>query len=741
MKDMKNIKSTAIIIATAVLLVACGGGGGGGSSAAGGGGNATTGGGGATSTPPTAVAVSPATTVTANTVAAYTNGITITTTVTDGDPDDGARPTLGYTTSPVGSCSVSDEVLGGFDGNGVATATAKVNLLSASTTCVVTVTPNEAVDGTHATFTIAQEHIAPLLAVPSDATGAEGTAVIFTVTATKQDAGATTAVVFAATFTGDDCTVTRMDPATAGGSGYTSVGNTYNQVYSTTRAGSGNCTIPKSSFTATEDGELGNGGTGDIFINFLPDSDGDGVEDNLDVDADGDGLIELHTAAQLDMVRNNLFGTGLDANNSDGDVNAGGNDMGCGNAVSITACNGYELVGDIDLAAAGYDNWDPTGSGTSPFSAIFEGNGFKIRNLKIQIDVVRDGWGFFGYIKDATIRNIHVRDVNITMSIDNTLDPGPGIVGGLVGFMLSNSLIINSSAAGPLVAGTDSVGGMVGESASGSQIVSSYAEFGEVNATHGEVGGLIGSTSDIDVKLSYAVTGKVAGQTVDSGAGRLGGLIGFAGGNGGSLSSSLAITANFTGIRLAPSGGLAGLSRASSNIFLAAIANNIDLPINVIPATGERGGGSGFIGNLLRSTTQIRSSYAVTNHASKGGFVASIANGVTVSSSYWDNTTLTPPDTTTLSANAVGNTTTNLQGTTDFTGIYEEWGNGWCDAATNEFTTDPSHPLAIDANRFWDLGTATEYPAMNCLPNFTPAEQRAAMAKALNGESPVRNLR
>ena len=46
-----------------------------------------------------------------------------------------------------------------------------------------------------------------------------------------------------------------------------------------------------------------------------------------------------------------------------------------------------------------------------------------------------------------------------------------------------------------------------------------------------------------------------------------------------------------------------------------------------------------------------------------------------------------------------------------------------------------------DANRFWDLGSADEYPAMNCLPNFTLAEQRAAMAKALNGESPIRNLR
>ena len=63
------------------------------------------------------------------------------------------RPTLGYATSPAGSCSISDEVLGGFDGNGTATATAKVNLLNAGTSCVVTATPNkDGADGSPANF-------------------------------------------------------------------------------------------------------------------------------------------------------------------------------------------------------------------------------------------------------------------------------------------------------------------------------------------------------------------------------------------------------------------------------------------------------------------------------------------------------------------------------------------------------------------------------------------------------------
>ena len=220
-------------------------------------------------TSPTAVAVSPTTIVMANTVAAYTDGINITTTVTDNDPNNGEDPTLMYTTSPAGSCSVSDEVSSGFDPSGVATETAKVTLLSAGTRCVVTATPNKAVNGAPATFRIAQAHIAPLLAIPDTATGMEGAPVEFNVTATKQDVGATTAVTFASTFTADGCTMARMDPATVGSSGYTSIGDTYTQVYSATRAGSGNCTIPKSSFTATEDAAVADGGTGNIVISFL----------------------------------------------------------------------------------------------------------------------------------------------------------------------------------------------------------------------------------------------------------------------------------------------------------------------------------------------------------------------------------------------------------------------------------------------------------------------------------------
>ena len=237
----------------------------------------------------------------------------------------------------------------------------------------------------------------------------------------KQDPGFTTDIVFATDITASaDCTVT-AGAVTLGSP--TNIGNTYTRVYSVERATAGDCTILKSSFTVTEDTVEANGGTGNVVISFILDADRDGVEDSIDVDADGDGLIELRTAAQLNTMRYSLDGSGLDANNSDSDSTTGGNDMGCGggdyaNGTVITTCNGYELMVDIDLAAAGYDNWDPIGK-VPAFTAIFEGNDNIIDNLNMQL-YSGANWGLFGSINGATIRNVHVRNVNITFSGDNT---------------------------------------------------------------------------------------------------------------------------------------------------------------------------------------------------------------------------------------------------------------------------------------------------------------------------------
>nr|MCH9665173.1 hypothetical protein [Gammaproteobacteria bacterium] len=506
-------------------------------------------------------------------------------------------------------------------------------------------------------------------------------------------------------------------------------------------------TATESSLTATR--TLSN----DISFSFsVTDYDGDGIMNSLDVDEDGDGLIEIATADELNQTRNDLAGSSL-----------AGNSSGCGGSRAGDAleCNGYEQMADIDLSA--YDNWNPIGRDPA-FTGIFEGNNHTIDNLNMQLYAGLN-WGLFGYTDGATIRNAHVRNVNITYSGDNTglsddnFIAVPRNVGGLIG-LAEGSMIINSSVTGHLVAGARNVGGLAGGAAGGG-IISSYVELEEVNATSSNVGGLVGEAQLITIRLSYALTDKVT--IVRENGGGLIGLGGIA-----RIESSMAITANLTTQNLGL--GFLGISTYGGLVGLGGdnmISSTAGITGNMLGNVSRSGGLLGSVGLLSNRQQTINASYAITQfqtvlpahvvplgdpsmpsgNSGYGGLVGNNDNSGIVRNSYWDNTTLTPLDTRNRDASRYGQgkSTTALQGTTDFSGsnnIFAAWGNGWCDASTNEFTTDPSHPLATipnaDANRFWDLGGANDYPAMNCLPNnFTPAKQRAAMAKALNGESPL----
>ena len=113
------------------------------------------------------------------------------------------------------------------------------------------------------------------------------------------------------------------------------------------------------------------------------DCDGDGVNNGMDVDDDGDGLIEIATAAELNNVRNDLDGT---------HYNDGTNPENASGCPATGGCNGYELTQNIALTGALAD-WNPIGDSTTPFSAIFDGNNFTISGLAI---VDKDNAGFFG---------------------------------------------------------------------------------------------------------------------------------------------------------------------------------------------------------------------------------------------------------------------------------------------------------------------------------------------------------
>ncbi len=467
--------------------------------------------------------------------------------------------------------------------------------------------------------------------------------------------------------------------------------------------------------------DLDGNGQGDV-CDTISDNDADGVVDAMDVDVDGDGLIELHTAAQLNMMRYNRHGTGLDDGTTDNDDIAGGNSMGCGGGLTgITTCNGYEQMADIDLNdlpkdAAG-SNWVPVGKcgnsvdcgregdlglgergvRTALFNGIFSGNDFIISNLLINVITERFGVGFFGAISSTSeLRNVHIRGGNITL-LGSEFRSGIAsrFVGGLVGFGQS-ATIRASSATLTEIRGTPLyVGGLVGRGDS-AIISSSVATVGSISGKD-YVGGLVGDGIIAKIGSSVATVGSISGDDY------VGGLVG--GGAFATIGSSLATVGSISGDDYV--GGLVG-----------------------------DGGAFATIGSSLVLTNSI-------NGSSNVGALVGFVDSPSVTVSYWDSiVTLTP-----ASGNTVGSerTTNSLQNENDFfatpgssTSIYATWGSAWCDPATGVFTTNSNNPLASDANRVWDLGGPIKYPAITCVANFFPlAAQREASRRALAGELPL----
>ena len=409
---------------------------------------------------------------------------------------------------------------------------------------------------------------------------------------------------------------------------------------------------------ANGDGKVDIDTDGDGILDYVDtDDDNDNYFDTLDVDDDGDGLIEIATAEQLNQIRHNLRGSSLKA--SAGDQ---GSNTGCGNGRDIKACNGYELTADISLA--GYENWEPIGSCSAYsyitctpvsalFNTIFDGNDYTISNLTITNPAApyTNGAGLFGAISSASIlRNIHIRSAYISGSELN--------VGLLVGYARGAN-ITNSSASGDITARSANVGGLVGNG-HGATITSSYAYVGSVSGNN-NIGGLVGWGRDATINSSYAAGGSVSGRSS-----AVGGLVGY--GLSSSIISSYAADGSVSGSSSV--GGLVGYG------VRATITSSYS-------AGGSVRGTSSNVGGLV----------------GRGNYATNIID------SYWDS------DTSGITTGSYGlpKTTSELQLPTNTNpGIYANWVTDECD----------------DGSDAWDFGTTRQYPALTCTPGGVAAQRR-----------------
>lgn len=107
--------------------------------------------------------------------------------------------------------------------------------------------------------------------------------------------------------------------------------------------------------------------------------------------------------------------------------------------------NASTTVWDVSDSA-----WTPIGTGTHPFEGAFDGNGYTITGLIINME--HNNVGFFGNVSGATIHDLKLTGVSVQ---------GGGFVGGIAGSALNGSRIYDVMLSGS-VNGTAEVGGLIG---------------------------------------------------------------------------------------------------------------------------------------------------------------------------------------------------------------------------------------------------------------------------------------
>lgn len=112
-------------------------------------------------------------------------------------------------------------------------------------------------------------------------------------------------------------------------------------------------------------------------------------------------------------------------------------------------------MADINLNGL---NWSPLGS-SYPFEGVYNGNGFKISNLEINLPVDPSYRGLFGRTMGATIENVTIEDVYLGM---DDFGNYTGRCGALVGYAQSGTVIRNCLVKNGAIYGNNFGGGLVG---------------------------------------------------------------------------------------------------------------------------------------------------------------------------------------------------------------------------------------------------------------------------------------
>ncbi|ADL07751.1 GLUG motif-containing protein [Thermosediminibacter oceani] len=205
------------------------------------------------------------------------------------------------------------------------------------------------------------------------------------------------------------------------------------------------------------------------------------------------------------------------------------------NAVRNNLSAYYELANDLDMA--GFGNFTPIGTSSSPFTGHFDGKGYKILNLTINVSAANVG--LFGYINNGGIvQNLGLENCNITGNavnyvggivgylyngtVQNCYTKGSIIgqygIGGIVGWF--NIGIIRNCFSRASVTGKGRVGGLLGHGVSANAVVEKCYSTGLVTVTpdpNNYNGGLVGSYTVTPPVFDSYWDIETSGQTISAG--------------------------------------------------------------------------------------------------------------------------------------------------------------------------------------------------------------------------------
>ena len=286
------------------------------------------------------------------------------------------------------------------------------------------------------------------------------------------------------------------------------------------------------------------------------------------------------------------------------------------------------LANDIDMADG--PAWLPIGTSTTNFFAgTFDGNGHFIRNMHASNPMAN--FGFFGFTRGATIRNLGFIDTNVT-----TVNANAGIVVGtsIAQLTMENVFAVN----GRIHSTVNHIGGLVGE-VQGTQNVIRRSYVDNVDIQGGQVvGGFVGQASSITVEHSY-FDGTVRAITTASTVLRAGGIIGGVGNVAGLARTQIIDVAVggtvIAGGTMAP-GGLIAVTGTSTSVIAAGIIGidesttttqirNAFINANVFAASNTANNYA-VASSMLGRTTQAHSVH-IANSVIAGGTIQ--ASGTT----------------------------------------------------------------------------------------------------------------